>query len=28
MQTVFAAYNVPLLELAPDANPVRAADDD
>ncbi len=28
VQTVFAAYNVPLLELAPDANPARATDDD
>jgi len=28
MQTAFAAYNVPLLELAPDANRVQALDDD
>ena len=28
MQTVFAAYDVPLLEIKPDTDPLRASDDD
>ncbi len=28
MQTVFAAYDVPLLDIAPDTDPVHASDDD
>jgi mxaJ protein len=28
MQTVFAAYDVPLLEIEPDTDPLRASDDD